>query len=76
MTYLCASASASLKVLFQLGQFLLIAAHGLQVLGLVGVVGRLHLFQRNLFGGVIRGADLAGSLEGQMLEHMRQAALA
>ena len=32
--------------------------------------------QRNLLGGVIRGADLAGSLEGQVLEHMRQAALA
>ena len=62
--------------LFQLGQLLRVAAHGLQVLGLVGVVGRLHLGQRNLFVGVVRGADLAGALEGQVLEHVRQAALA
>ncbi len=64
------------KGLLQLGQLLRVAAHGLQILGLVGVVGRLHLGQRNLFGGVVGGADLAGSLEGQVLEHVRQAALA
>ena len=76
MTYLCASAWASRKAFFSSASFLRIAAHGLQVLGLVGVVGRLHLGQRNLFGGVVVGADLAGSLEGQVLEHVRQAALA
>ena len=65
-----------LESLLQLDQLLLVAAHGLQVLGLVGVVGRLHLCQRNLLGGVVFGADLAGSFEGQVLEHMRQAALA
>jgi hypothetical protein len=64
------------EILFQLGQLLLIPAHGLQVFGLVGVVGRLHSGQGNLLGGVILGADLAGSLEGQVFEHMRQAALA
>ena len=76
MTYLCASVWASTKACFSSASFCGVAAHGLQVLGLVGVVGRFHLGQRNLFGGVIFGADLAGSLEGQVLEHMRQAALA
>ena len=64
------------KGFLQLDQLLRIAPHGLQVLGLVGVVGCFHFGQGHLFGGVIRGADLAGPLEGEMLEHMRQAALA
>ena len=76
MTYLCASAWASTKAFFSSASFLRVAAHGLQILGLIGVVGRFHLGQRHLFGGVVRGADLAGALEGQVLEHVRQAALA
>ena len=65
-----------LECLLQLGQLLLVAAHCLQVLSLVGIVGRFHLGQRDLLGGVVGGANLAGSLEGQVLEHMGQAALA
>ena len=53
-----------------------VAAYFLQVLGLVGVVGRLHFFESDFFGGVVGGADLAGSLEGKVLKHMGQPARA
>ncbi len=76
MTYFSASACASRKAFFSSASFSSLAADGLQVLGLVGVVGRFHFCERDFFGGVVGGADLAGSLEGQMLEHVRQAALA
>ena len=76
MTYFSASACASRKALCSSASFLLVAAHRLQILGLVGVVRLFHLFEGDFFGRVIRGADLAGSLEGQVLEHVRQAALA
>ena len=46
ITYLSASACASRNAFFSSASFLLVASHRLQVLGLVGVVGRLHFFQR------------------------------
>ena len=76
MTYLCASVWASTKAFFSSASFFWSRPDGLQVLGLVGVVGGFHLGQRHFFGGVVGGADLAGSLEGQVLEHVRQTALA
>jgi hypothetical protein len=60
----------------QLIQLFSLAADGLQVLGLIGVVGGFHFGERDFFGGVIGGADLAGSLEGQVLKHVGKAALA
>ena len=57
-------------------QLFLAAADGLQIFGLVGVVGGFHFFQSDFFSGVIFGADLGGAFEGQMLEHVREAALA
>ena len=58
MTYFSRLGLRVEKGLLQLGQLFLVAAHGLQVLGLVGVVGRFHFFQRDFFVGVVRGADL------------------
>ena len=53
-----------------------VAADGLEILGFVGVVGRFHFFEREFFLGVVLGADLRGAFEGQVLEHVREAALA
>src|SRR5208337_5455127 len=64
------------KGLVQRLQRFFAAADGLQILGLVGVVGRLHFFESDFFLGVIGGSDLRGSFEGQMLEHVGEAALA
>ena len=61
---------------FQLLQLRFVAADGLVALGDVGGVGNLDLCQSWLFGGVIRGADLVGALEGHVLEHVREAGLA
>ena len=76
MTYFSASACASTNALCSSASFFWVASHRLQVFGLVGVVRRLHLCQSNLLGRVILGPDLARALEGQVLEHVRQSALA
>ena len=62
--------------LFQSCEFDGVAAHRLQVFGLVGVVGGLDLGQGDLLVRIVVSADLAGSLEGQVFEHVGQTALA
>ncbi len=76
MTYLCASFCASTNALCSSASFLRVAPHRLQILGFIRIVRRFHLGQRHLFCGVVRGSDLAGPLEGKMLKHVCQAALA
>ena len=71
------SSAASRNACFRVGELLFVAADGgLQEFGFVGVVGCFDLGERYLFRGVVSGADLAGSLEGQMFKHVGQAALA
>src|SRR6202041_3184209 len=65
-----------LPILFQLLQPGFVAAHGLVALGDVGGVGKLDLFKGRFFGGVIGSADLVGSLERHVFEHVCQSRLA
>ena len=46
----------------------------LAVLGVVGRVGDFDLGEGDLFGGIVRCADLGGALEGHVLEHVGEAA--
>ena len=55
----------------QLGRVL---ADALAVLGVVGGVGGLDFGERDLLGGIVGGADLVGALEGDVLEHVGEAA--
>ncbi len=61
--------------LAQLLQLRRILPHALAVLGVVGRVRVFHLLQRHLFGRPVRRADLLGALEGEVLEHVRNAGL-
>ena len=65
-----------LKGLLQLSEFGRILADAFAVLVVVGRVGGLDFGERDLFCGVVRGADLGGTLEGHVLEHVSEAACA
>ena len=65
-----------LEGLLQLGELRGIASHRLEIFGFIRIVGGLDLVQGNLLRGIVLGADLGGSLEGKVLEHVRQAARA
>ena len=62
--------------LVQLLQLRGVLAHPLAIFGVVRGVSRLHLCQRDLLRWVIRGADVLGALERQVLEHVCQSRLA
>src|SRR6185437_5526244 len=53
-------------------QLLRAAAHPLPILAVVGDVVGFHFGESNLFSDVVRRADVLRSLEGQMLEQVRQ----
>ncbi len=62
--------------LFQRGELRGVLTDALAELGVVGGIGCLDFVERELLGGVVGGADLGGSFEGNVLEHVREAALA
>ena len=58
------------KSLLKVCELLLVATHGLEVFGLVGVVGGLHFLERDLFRRIVCGSDLACPFECKVLEHV------
>src|SRR3984885_809350 len=65
-----------LKDFEQLCEFLLALADSFAVLSVVGRIGNFDRGEGNLFGGVIRGADLGAPLEGHVFEHVGETACA
>jgi hypothetical protein len=60
----------------ELGEFGGVLADALAVLGVIGGVGDFDFGEGDLFGGIVGGADLVGALEGDVLKHVCEAALA
>ena len=58
---------------FQLG---LVAPDALAVFEIVGGVGLFDFFECDFFGWIVGSADVFGALEGEVLEHVREARLA
>ena len=64
-----------LKCLAQLLQLCRVLPHPLAVFAVVGGVGVFHLLERDLLRRPIRGANLIGAFEGEVLEHVRKTRL-
>ena len=64
-----------LEGFLQLGEFGGVLSDALAVLGVVGRIGDFDFGEGDLFGGIVRGADLGGALEGHVLEHVSEAAV-
>ena len=73
LTYFSAVGDSLLPGLLQFLQLGCVPADALVALFDVGGVSVLDLFQRELFSGVVGGADLVGALERHVLEHVGQA---
>src|SRR5207244_6974458 len=58
---------------FQVFHLLLVTAHTLVTLGVVGCVGRLHFFESNFLGGIVLRPNPVGTLERHVFHHVRQA---
>jgi len=65
-----------LEGLLQICEFRGILTDALAQLRVVGCVGHLDLGEGYLLRRIVGGADLGGSLEGHVLEHVREAAVA
>ena len=63
------------ECLAQLLQLRRVLSHPLAVLAVVGGVGVFHLLERDLLRRPIRGANLVGAFEGEVLEHVRETGL-
>ncbi len=65
-----------LKCLLQICEFRGILTYALAKFRVVGCVGYFDLGEGDLFGRVVGGADLRGSLKGHVLEHVGETAVA
>ena len=64
-----------LPFLLELGKLLGIASDTFDTLSLVSGIGLFDLCERDLFFGVVGGADVGRALEGHVLHHVSQAGL-
>ena len=65
-----------LEGFLEAGELCGVLADALAEFGVVGGVGDFDLREGDLFGGIVGGADLLGALEGHVLEHVGEAAVA
>src|SRR5208283_1281433 len=62
-----------LPSLFELGEPLFVAVYRLVALGNVSGIGHFNFGQRNFLVGIVARSDRVSSLEGHVLEHVREA---
>ncbi len=65
-----------LEGFFEAGEAGGVLAYAFAEFSVIGCVGDFDFRESDLFGGVVGGADLLGSLEGHVLEHVGEAAVA